>query len=157
MALLISCPKPFTGVKCFDCSKRETCPQLNPPVPKPKHYARPVQEYSKAEIFPTDHLEKHVYRMLLLLAEDFLLTTPEKKELMFYASRFPPFSKNGGRGKSKERVYACLCLYLLERDKRPIYVRSKDYYDEKYALCKKDCEEMKKFILKELKKFVRRR
>jgi hypothetical protein len=148
----MNCPKPSTGVPCFKCPEREICPQLNPPKVKPLHYHITPRPDSFKEILPLDSLEKHIYRMLLLMAEDFQLTTPERHELIFYASRFNPVSPKGGRGKSKERVFACLCLYILERDKRPIYLRNKDYFDEKYSLVNSDSEDLKKFVKKELER-----
>ncbi len=148
------CPKFETGIKCFDCPKREVC--LKPSKPKPRVYPSPST--SKFEEFiplATEKLEKHIYRMLLLMADDFLLTKPEKHELIYYASKFPPYSKFGGRGKSKERVYACLCLHLLERDNRPIYLRSKEYYDERYQLNRSDISSIKAFVSSELDKLQR--
>jgi hypothetical protein len=94
--------------------------------------------------------------MLLLMSDDFSLTSIEKHELMFYGSRFQSFAKKGGRGKTREKVYACLCIYLLQRDKRPIYTNDREYYNHKYGLNKKDVPQVKEFILKEIRRIHKR-
>ncbi len=153
MFLLELCKIKQEGVKCFDCPNRETCVQLNPPKPKPKLYDSPTLEKQPFQPVPTDTLDKSLYRMLLLMAEDFMLTSVEKHELIFYGARFNPFSKKGGRGKSKERIFAYLCIHLLERDGRSIiFNNDQEYYIERYNLNLPDSEKMKKFVQKEIKR-----
>lgn len=153
LAPSIKCPKKEEGVKCFDCSDVKTCPQMNPP--KIMRFSFPkrtsIPQFQEFTPLPTDSMEKHIYRMLLLMAEDFQLISPEKHELIYFASRFKPFSPKGGRGKSKERLFACLCLYILERDgRRRIYEASKEYFDERYQLYRPDTEALKIFVKDEL-------
>jgi hypothetical protein len=102
---------------------------------------------------PLDSMNKYLYRMLLLMAEDFMLTSAEKHELIFLASRFQPFSKKGGRGKSKERVFAYLCIYLLKRDGREVvFEKSKDFYTSRYNLDMLDSQKVQDFVESEVKR-----
>jgi len=152
----LSCPLKQLGVKCFDCLDRETCVQLNPPKSKPKLYESPCQEHQTFQPLPMENLDKSLYRMLLLMCDDFMLTAPEKRELIFLASKFKPFSKSGGRGKSKERVYAYLCLHLLERDGRGIIVsKNEDFYTDRYKLDLPDKDKMQAFVLSEIKRILK--
>ena len=107
--------------------------------------------YNEYNLLPKDKVEKHIYRMLLLMSDHFQLTRIEKRELVFYASRFEPISPKGGRGKSKERVYAFLCLYLLRRDNRQsVICKIWDRISEIYKLDNKDKSEIEEFVLKEV-------
>jgi hypothetical protein len=147
------CKKKIEGIKCFDCSERETCPQLNPPKPNLRFDFPTSKEDKSFNPLPLDTMSKYLYRMLLLMSEDFMLTSAEKRELIFLASRFQPFSKKGGRGKSKERIFAYLCIYLLKRDGREIvFEKSKDFYTSRYNLDMLDSQKMKDFVESEVKR-----
>jgi len=78
-------------------------------------FSSPYKDYN---FLPRDKIEKHIYRMLLLMSDKFQLTKPELGDLIFYASRFNTKHPEGGRGKSKEKVFAYLCMYILNRDNR---------------------------------------
>jgi hypothetical protein len=149
LSTTFQCPKPITGVKCFDCLERENCPQIKPKPVIPKFEGRYLPEFRYEEILPLDSIPKHVYRLLLLMSDDFQLTVAERHELVFYASRIKP---KVGRGKSRERLYVFICLYILERDKRPIYTKDKEYFDKKYGLTKPGIEKTKEFVQEEIRR-----
>ena len=73
------CEKKLEGVKCFDCSERETCFQLNPPKPKPNFSISMAKEDQVFSPLPLDSMNKYLYRMLLLMAEDFIVTSERIK------------------------------------------------------------------------------
>jgi hypothetical protein len=162
----MACEFKNKGVKCFDCPNRETCIYLNPPKFKPKLYEVEDEIKLKGKYYsytkdllslPTDSIYKHIYKMLLLMSEDFMLTWPEKHELIFLASRLVnTFSGKGGRGKSKERMFAYMCIHILERDGRGmIYKNNEEYYVEKYKLNLPDKEKMIEFVEQEMKRIIK--
>lgn len=157
------CPKPETGVKCFDCEYRDICTFLNLPARKPQTYPPPEEPtYKPFSPLPleTPHrkydqgIPKHLYKMLLLISEDFQLTKPELRDLCYYCSRFQHPYPKGGRNKSWERIFAIICIQLLERDKRPIYTKNKDYYDERYKFTNSDFKELYDYVEKEIRRIT---
>ena len=149
------CPKPETGVLCFECPKRHICPYLNPPKRRPQLYPPPrlriPPNYVEFQPLPLEIPKDH-YRQLLLIGEDFQLTKPELRDLVYYASKFRPYARKGGRGKSWRKVYAVTCIQILERDRRPIYARRKDYYNSKYRLSRTDLLEISSWVKKEIER-----
>ena len=108
-------------------------------------------KYKPYNLIPRDKLEKHIYRLLLLMAEKFHLTKAEKGDLLFYASRMNSCFPKGGRNKSKERVYAFLCKYILDRDGRSSVLESDwKWLNERYRLEAPDKEEIENFIKEEI-------
>ena len=144
------CPKPKTGVLCCNCKYNKTCPPLHPPKPnlRPRHSTPDQQPFQPIP----DEIAKWQYRTLLLVADNFSLTKAEVRDMVFYSTRFFPFARNGGRGKSWERVYALLAIELLRRDKRLIYKNRKIYFDGRYQLRKRDTRQLKKFVKGEIRR-----
>ena len=83
-----------------------------------------INEFQEYNFLPRDKIEKHIYRMLLLMSDKFQLTKPELGDLIFYASRFNTKHPEGGRGKSKEKIFAYLCAHILRRDRRDSVLRT---------------------------------
>jgi hypothetical protein len=143
------CPKPKTGVLCCDCNLREGCPFLHPVRPPPKRYSS--KQFQPFQPLPTE-IAKYNYRVLLLVAETFQLTKAEIQDLVFYTTRFAPFARKGGRGKSWRRIYALTCIELLRRDKRLIYDSNRSFYNRRFQLHKRDTKELRKFVRKEIRR-----
>ncbi len=144
------CPKPKTGILCGDCQLQNSCPFLNPPKPSPRLYPRPTRKVVFQPL-PIE-ISKPIYRMALLISEDFQLTKVEFRDLIYYTSRFGSVAPKGGRGKSWERVFALVCVKILERDNRPIYSNNRLYFDTRYQLKKADTKELANFVKEEFQK-----
>lgn len=147
--------KEETGVKCFDCPERLDCKYLHPPNRKP--ICETIRQADEPiEYYPYYPMDKQNYTLLLLVAEDFFLTNPEKKELFFYASNFETLTPSGGRALSKRRLYACMCIFILDRDGRKvIYEKNKDYYAEKYNLKWESTKKIMDYVKKETEKVLK--